>query len=57
MDFTIEKREAMKMIGFEKTFSFETAYQEIPKFWDEFCEKHCKRDVPCGPGEEAGHGG
>ncbi len=53
MDFTIEKREAMKMIGFERTFSFETAYQEIPKFWDEFCEKHCKRDVPCGPGEEA----
>lgn len=57
MDFTIEKREDMRMIGFERTFSFENSYQEIPKFWDEFwdefCGKYCGRKVPCAPGEEA----
>lgn len=53
MDFTIEKREAMRMIGFERTFSFETSYQEIPKFWEEFSGKYCRRDVPREPGQEA----
>lgn len=53
MDFTIEKREAMRMIGFERTFSFENSYREIPKFWDEFCGKYCRRDVPQEPGQEA----
>ncbi len=37
MDYVIEKMGAMKVIGYEKTFSYETAYQEIPRFWDEFC--------------------
>ena len=37
MDYVIEKIEAMKVIGYERTFSYETAYQEIPKFWNEFC--------------------
>lgn len=40
MEFTIEKMEPMKMIGFEKNFSFESSYQEIPRFWDEFCRKY-----------------
>lgn len=53
MDFIIEKREAMRMIGFERTCSFEASYQEIPKFWDEFREKYCKRDAPCELGEDA----
>lgn len=52
MEFKIEKREAMRMIGFERIISFETSYQEIPEFWDEFCGKHCGRNVPCAPGEE-----
>lgn len=56
MDFKIEKREAMKMIGFERTFSFENSYQEIPKFWNEFCERYCRKslsqDVVYEPGEE-----
>ena len=52
MDFVIEKREAMRMIGFERTFSFETSYREIPKFWDEFCGKYCSPDAPREPGEE-----
>ena len=29
MDFTVEKREAVKMIGFERVFSYDTSYQEI----------------------------
>ncbi len=51
MEFVIEKREAMRMIGFERVFSFENSYQEIPKFWDEFCRRYCG-DAPCQPGEE-----
>ena len=33
----------IKLIGFEKEFSFDNSYVEIPKFWDEICEKHCTR--------------
>ncbi len=40
MDYIVEKMEAMKMIGFVKEFSFETSYQEIPRFWDEICHKY-----------------
>lgn len=50
MDFIIEKREAMKMIGFERTFSYDTSYQEIPKFWDEFCTGYCGEGGSCGDG-------
>lgn len=53
MDFTLEKREALKMIGFERTFAFETSYQEIPKFWDEFCRRFCAPDTAGSPEEEA----
>lgn len=41
MDYVIEKMKEMKVIGFEKKFSYETGYKEIPKFWDEFCSKYC----------------
>lgn len=41
MEYEIEKREAMKLIGFERIFSFDSSYQEIPKFWNEFCERYC----------------
>ena len=30
----------IKLIGFEKEFNFENSKQEIPKFWDEVCEKY-----------------
>ena len=32
-----------KLIGFQKEFTYEEAYSEIPKFWDETCE----RDASC----------
>lgn len=31
----------LKLIGFVREFNMETSYQEIPKFWDEICEKYC----------------
>lgn len=37
MDYVIEKMDAMKMIGFEKSFSFDNSYETIPRFWTEFC--------------------
>lgn len=36
MDYVVEKMEGMKVIGYERSFSYETSYQEIPKFWEEF---------------------
>lgn len=36
MNYVVEKMEAMKVIGYERKFSYETSYQEIPKFWGEF---------------------
>lgn len=40
MDFIVEKMDAFEVIGFEREFSYETSYQEIPKFWDEICSKY-----------------
>lgn len=40
MDYTVEKMSGFKVIGFARNFSYENAYAEIPKFWDEFCEKY-----------------
>ncbi len=39
MDYAIERMESMRVIGFERLFSFGRGYQEIPIFWNEFCEK------------------
>ena len=43
MNFKITPMFPIKLIGFEKEFCFDNSYEEIPKFWDEICEKHCKR--------------
>lgn len=40
MDYKITKMLPLKVIGFQKEFTFEEAYAEIPKFWDEICEKY-----------------
>lgn len=39
MNFTVEKMDGFKVIGFERAFSFENSYEEIPKFWDELFKK------------------
>ncbi|MDD5934084.1 MAG: AraC family transcriptional regulator [Clostridiales bacterium] len=35
MQFRIEKKEAIKIVGFQREFSIEDSYEKIPKFWDE----------------------
>lgn len=35
MDYVVEKRKSFQVVGFEKEFSFDTSYQEIPQFWSE----------------------
>lgn len=42
MEFTVEKRESMKMIGFDRMISYDTSYKEAPKFWQEFRERYCE---------------
>ena len=40
MDCKITKMFGMKLIGFQREFSVENSYGEIPKYWDEICEKY-----------------
>ena len=40
MDCRITPMFPFKVIGFQKEFDNENAYAEIPKFWDEICEKY-----------------
>ena len=40
MDYRIAPMFPFRVIGFQKVFDNETAYAEIPKFWDEICEKY-----------------
>lgn len=40
MNYTVEKTEAFTVIGFERLFSFETSYKEIPDFWAEMYKIH-----------------
>lgn len=35
MDYVIESLKPFQVIGVSRRFSFESSYQEIPKFWDE----------------------
>ena len=39
MDYKITKMLSLKVIGFQKEFTFEEAYEKIPKFWDEVFTK------------------
>lgn len=48
MDYVISPMWGMKLIGFEREFSYETAYDEIPKFWDEICEEYCNHSIYVG---------
>jgi AraC family transcriptional regulator len=40
MDYVVEKMNGFKVIGFERSFSFDSSYLEIPKFWDETFGKY-----------------
>lgn len=43
MEHRIENKQSFKVIGFQKEISYEDAYAEVPKFWDEINEKYFDR--------------
>lgn len=43
MDYTVEKMSSFKVIGFSREFCADTAYVEIPKFWDETFKKYVEK--------------
>ena len=55
MDVKITTMFPFKVIGFQKVFDGETSYEEIPKYWDEICEKYANNvyagNVPANPYE------
>ena len=57
MDCKITPMFPLRVIGFQKEFSYENAYAEIPKFWDEICEKYAANvyagNAPANPYEQA----
>ncbi len=57
MDCKITPMFPFKVIGFQKEFDYETSYAEIPKFWDEICEKYASSvyagNDPANPYEQA----
>ena len=57
MDCRITPMFPFKVIGFQKEFDYETAYAEIPRFWDEICEKYAYSvyagNEPANPWEQA----
>ena len=57
MEYKITPMFPFKVIGFQKVFDNETAYAEIPKFWDEICEKYAANvyagNAPANPCEQA----
>ena len=57
MNYKITKMFRFKVIGFQREFDNDTAYQEIPKFWDEICEKYAANvyagNDPANPYEKA----
>ncbi|MCQ2743154.1 MAG: AraC family transcriptional regulator [Bacilli bacterium] len=41
MDYKITKMFGLRIIGFQREFTFEEAQKKIPLYWDEICEKYC----------------
>lgn len=41
MDFTVEQMDSMQVIGLQRVFPFEGAYQTLPAFWCEFGARCC----------------
>ena len=57
MDYKITPMFPFRVIGFQKEFDYETSYEQIPKFWDEICEKYAYTvyagNAPANPCEQA----
>lgn len=56
MQFRIENKKSIDVVGFQRTFNTETNYTDIPKFWDEILGKYAshlmKGEAPVGEMEE-----
>ncbi len=57
MDYKITPMFPFRVIGFQREFDYETSYEQIPKFWDEICEKYAYTvyagNAPANPCEQA----
>lgn len=51
MDFIVEEMKSFKVIGFEKEFSYDTSYKEIPEFWSEVFSKYVQNLMKTGKPE------
>lgn len=43
MDYIMERESGFQVIGFERRFSMEDSYRQIPQYWDEFCARYLGR--------------
>ena len=57
MEYKITTKAPFKLIGFQREFSYDSAYAEIPRFWDEVMEKYAANvlagKAPTDPCEKA----
>ena len=57
MNYRIAPMFPFRLIGFQRVFDSETAYAEIPRFWNEICEKYAAivyaGNAPANPYEQA----
>lgn len=42
MEYTVERMKGFKIVGVEREFTFDSGYQEIPGFWDEFSAQYLR---------------
>lgn len=47
MDYKIVEKEAFKVVGISKTFKYDNAFQEVPKFWAEYTQGKISKEI-CG---------
>ncbi len=57
MDYVVEKKSSFQVIGLGREFPFDSSYEDLPKYWDEFKAKYgdvmCRRRKPQGAFEQA----
>lgn len=46
MDYSIENLGELTIVGMERRFSFDSAFQQIPGYWDEYCKRGLHDVVP-----------
>ena len=57
LNYKITEKGPFSIVGIKRPFNSDTSYQEIPKFWDEICEKYARSvyagNAPANPYEQA----